>query len=234
MGKCKTSDLSLVSRHFSSWVLSIQFRSWPIVDLAAGGGPPTSKSTANAETAQDSIEGQAPGAPTQQRLPGLMGLYPDPADLRVSSPPPPPPLPESDASSTMPLPKGEKSRVKEKFDQATDVRRLAARSVVPTLRQQLEQIVESAGTRSRNWRRQWAIGWSWSTARQRTGTGKSTVVLWEAMVWLSWLEDYCSRRGRKVGRVICSQQRRKVTISLAEEVRRRHAIQLPNRPIQCP
>ena len=52
-----------------------------------------------------------------------------------------------------------------------------------------------------------------------TGTGKSTVIPWEAMVWL---EDYCSRRGRKAGRVICSQQRRKVTISLADEVRRRH------------
>ena len=52
-----------------------------------------------------------------------------------------------------------------------------------------------------------------------TGTGKSTVIPWEAM---RWLEDHCSRRGRKAGRVICSQQRRKVTISLAKEVQRRH------------
>ena len=45
------------------------------------------------------------------------------------------------------------------------------------------------------------------------------MIHWEAMVWL---EDYCSRRARKAGRVIGSQQRRKVTISLADEVRKRH------------
>ena len=39
---------------------------------------------------------------------------------------------------------------------------------------------------------------------------------------MTWLEDHCSRRGRKAGRVICSQQRRKVTISLAGEAQRRH------------
>ena len=52
-----------------------------------------------------------------------------------------------------------------------------------------------------------------------TGTGKSTVVPWEAM---RWLEEHCAARRSKAGLVTCSQQRRKVTISLAEEVRRRH------------
>ena len=52
-----------------------------------------------------------------------------------------------------------------------------------------------------------------------TGTGKSTVVPWEAM---RWLEDYCADRATNPGIVLCSQQRRKVTISLAEEVRKRH------------
>ena len=52
-----------------------------------------------------------------------------------------------------------------------------------------------------------------------TGTGKSTVVPWEAM---RWLEEHCAARRTKPGLVICSQQTRKVTISLAEEVRRRH------------
>ena len=52
-----------------------------------------------------------------------------------------------------------------------------------------------------------------------TGTVKSTVIPWESM---TWLEEHCSQRGQKAGRVICSQQRRKVTISLAGEVQRRH------------
>ena len=52
-----------------------------------------------------------------------------------------------------------------------------------------------------------------------TGTGKSTVVPWEAM---RWLEEHCADRATTPGIVLCSQQRRKVTISLAEEVRKRH------------
>ena len=110
----------------------------------------------------------------KERLPGLMGLYPDPTQLQVSSPPPPPPLPESGSSSTMPLPKGEKSQMTEKFDQATDVRNLAAHNVVPELRKQLENIFEPAGTAQQELA---------ATVDNRviivhgpTGTGKSTVI----------------------------------------------------------
>ena len=54
-----------------------------------------------------------------------------------------------------------------------------------------------------------------------TGTGKSTVVPWEAM---RWLEEHCADRATSPGMVLCSQQRGKVTISLAEEVRKRHGM----------
>ena len=54
-----------------------------------------------------------------------------------------------------------------------------------------------------------------------TGTGKSTVVPWEAM---RWLEEHCADSATTPGMVLCSQQRRKVTISLAEEVRKRHGM----------
>ena len=95
----------------------------------------------------------------------------------------------------------------EKLDKAVDVRQLSAHDVVHTLRLQLEQILEPVNSRV-------------IIIHGPTGTGKSTVIPWEAM---RWLEEHCSQRGRKAGRVICSQQRRKVTISLAGEVQRRHA-----------
>ena len=132
-------------------------------------------------------------------------------------PPPPPPLPESDSSRNVPLTAGEKSQVTEKLDKAEDARRLAAHNVVPSLRLQLDQIFEPASTAQ--------VELS-TTVNSRViivhgpaETGKSTVIPWDAM---AWLEDHCSRRGQNPGRVICSQQRRKVTISLAKGVQRRH------------
>ena len=105
----------------------------------------------------------------------------------------------------------------ERFDKAADVRQLSAHNVVPRLRVQLEKIFEPAGTAQQELAK--TVGNRVIIVHGPTGTGKSTVILWEAM---AWLEDCSSCRGRKAGRVICSQQRRKVTISLAEEVRRRH------------
>ena len=47
------------------------------------------------------------------------------------------------------------------------------------------------------------------------------MVPWEAM---RWLEEHCADRATTPGIVLCSQQRWKVTISLAEEVRKRHGM----------
>ena len=136
---------------------------------------------------------------------------------KASAPPPPPLLPTGDSSIPVPRMAGEKSQMTEKLDKAVDARRLSAHDVVHTLRLQLEQIFEPPSVDQ--------VDLS-GTANSRviiihgpTGTGKSTVIPWEAM---RWLEEHCSQRGRKAGRVICSQQRRKVTISLAGEVQRRH------------
>ena len=133
---------------------------------------------------------------------------------KASAPPPPPPLPTGDSSIPVPRMAGEKSQMSEKLDKAVDARRLSAHDVVHTLRLQLEQIFEPPSVDQ--------VDLS-ETVNSRviiihgpTGTGKSTVIPWEAM---RWLEEHCSQRGRKAGRVICSQQRRKVTISLAQ---RRH------------
>ena len=80
-------------------------------------------------------------------------------------------------------------------------------------RVQLEEIFEPAGMAQEELAR--TVSNRVIIVHGPTGTGKSTVIPWEAMVWL---EAYCSCRGRQPGRVICSQQRRKVTISLADEV----------------
>ena len=162
--------------------------------------------SAPSQTLEESSQ-QAP------RLPGLAGVYPNPSDLIASMPP----LPQGDSPGTVPETAGEKSRMTERFDKAIDVRQLSAHDVVPRLRLQLEEIFEPAGTAQEQLSN--TVGNRVIIVHGPTGTGKSTVIPWEAMVRL---EDYCSRRGRKVGRVICSQQRRKVTISLAEEVKRRH------------
>ena len=136
---------------------------------------------------------------------------------KASAPPPPPPLPTGDSSIPVPRMAGEKSQMSKKLDKAVDARQLSAHDVVHTLRLQLEQIFEPSLVDQ--------VDLS-ETVNSRviiihgpTGTGKSTVIPWEAM---RWLEEHCSQRGRKAGRVICSQQRRKVTISLAGEVQRRH------------
>ena len=132
-------------------------------------------------------------------------------------PPPAPPLPTTDSSILVPRMAEAKSQMSEKLDKAVDARQLSAHDVVHTLRLQLERIFEPSQVDQANLA---------DTVNSRviiihgpTGTGKSTVIPWEAM---RWLEEFCSQRGRKPGRVICSQQRRKVTISLAKEVQRRH------------
>ena len=88
------------------------------------------------------------------------------------------------------------------------MRQLAAHKVVPELRQQLEAIFEPAGMAQQNLAE--TVGNRVIIVHGPSGIGKSTVISWETM---TWLEDHCSRRGIKPGRVICSQQRRKVTIS---------------------
>ena len=131
----------------------------------------------------------------------------------------PPPLhPASDVPMIVPrMADEEKSQMTMKLDKAVDKRQLAAHDVVPSLRIQLEAIFEPPTLDQADLSQ--TVNSRVIIIHGPTGTGKSTVIPWEAM---RWLEDHCSRRGRKAGRVICSQQRRKVTISLAKEVQRRH------------
>ena len=130
---------------------------------------------------------------------------------------PPPPLPTSGVPIEVPRMAEEKSQMTMKLDEAVDARQLAAHDVVPRLRIQLEEIFEPPTMDQTDLSQ--TVNNRVIIIHGPTGTGKSTVIPWEAM---RWLEEHCSRRGRKAGRVICSQQRRKVTISLAKEVRRRH------------
>ena len=94
---------------------------------------------------------------------------------------------------------------------------MAAHKIVNRLRETLSDIADQA-ERARHDLAD-TVGARTLIAHGPTGTGKSTVVPWEAM---RWLEEHCADRGTRPGLVICSQQRRKVTMSLAEEVRRRH------------
>ena len=135
----------------------------------------------------------------------------------ASSTQPSPPLPTSDLPKDVPHMAEGKSQMTVKLDQAVDARQLAAHDVVPSLRIQLEEIFEPSPVDQVDLSQ--TVNSRVIIIHGPTGTGKSTVIPWEAM---RWLEEHCSRRGRKAGRVICSQQRRKVTISLAKEVRRRH------------
>ena len=100
----------------------------------------------------------------------------------------------SDSSISVPRMAVEKSQMTEKLEKAVDARQLSARDVVPTLRLQLEQIFEPSCVDQ--------VDLS-DTVNSRviiihgpTGTGKSTVIPWEAM---RWLEEFCSQRGRKAG-----------------------------------
>ena len=94
---------------------------------------------------------------------------------------------------------------------------LAAHKIVDTLRGHLNAIVDIAEKARHDLTG--TVGSRTTIIHGPTGTGKSTVVPWEAM---RWLEEHCAVQRSKAGLVICTQQRRKVTISLAEEVRRRH------------
>ena len=122
----------------------------------------------------------------------------------ASAQPPPPPPPMSEVSPNVPRMAEEKSQMTMKLDQAVDARQLAAHDVVPTLRIQLEQIFEPPTMDPVDLSQ--TVNSRVIIIHGPTGTGKSTVIPWEAM---RWLEEHCSRRGlRKAGRVICSQQRR--------------------------
>ena len=159
-----------------------------------------------------------PVASSRQRTNTAGATEMAPSGMSTASPTqPPPPLPSSDIPKDVPHMVEGKSQMTVKLDQAVDARQLAAHDVVPRLRLQLEEIFEPPPMDQVDLSQ--TVNSRVIIIHGPTGTGKSTVIPWEAM---RWLEEHCSRRGRKAGRVICSQQRRKVTISLAKEVRRRH------------
>ena len=105
----------------------------------------------------------------------------------------------------------------QKMADAKDTHALAAHKIIEELRTHLNQAADLAERAQDNLAT--TVGARTIIVHGPTGTGKSTVVPWEAM---RWLEEYNAARRARAGLVICSQQRRKVTISLAEEVCRRH------------
>ena len=104
----------------------------------------------------------------------------------------------------------------QKMADAQDTHTLATHKIVNKLRDALSQIADQAARARHDLSS--TVGARTIVTHGPTGTGKSSVVPWEAM---RWLEEHCTARRTKAGLVVCSQRRRKVTISLAE-VRRRY------------
>ena len=100
---------------------------------------------------------------------------------------PPPPLPTSDVPMEVPCMAEEKSQMTIKLDQAVDARQLAAHDVVPRLRIQLEEIFEPPTMDQVDLSQ--TVNSRVIIIHGPTGTGKSTVIPWEAM---RWLEEHCS------------------------------------------
>ena len=109
------------------------------------------------------------------------------------------------------------SEMARKLAEAQDTHSLAAHRIVDRLRATLTSIANLAERAKHDLTG--TVGARTIIIHGPTGTGKSTVVPWEAK---GWLEEHCADRVTSPGLALCSQQRRKVTISLAEEVRRRH------------
>ena len=140
---------------------------------------------------------------------------PDPNRMKAAQPPPPPPLPGSGLGDGADMPT--QSELAKRLAEAQDTHSLAAHKIVGRLRTMLTGIAHLAEGAKHDLSD--TVGARTIIVHGPTGTGKSTVVPWEAM---RWLEDHCAERASTPGIVLCSQQRRKVTISLAEEVRKRH------------
>ena len=117
---------------------------------------------------------------SEQAVPSIAqeGVCPDPSTLKASAPPPIPPLPESDSSIPVPRIAGEKSQMTEKLDRAVDVRQLSAHDVVHKLRLQLEQIFEPPSMDQVDLSQ--TVNSRVIIIHGPTGTGKSTVIPWEA------------------------------------------------------
>ena len=140
---------------------------------------------------------------------------PDPLRMTPEQPPPPPLLPGSGFGEGVAMPT--QLEMAQKMAEAKDTHFLAAHKIVDRLRATLTSIAKLAESAKHDLTD--TVGARTIIIHGPTGTGKSTVVPWEAM---RWLEEHCADRVTSPGMVLCSQQRRKVTISLAEEVRKRH------------
>ena len=188
------------------------------------GSGPSKPSTEKVQVSQMSTSGtssdlSAPGGDSVSDTPpptSAAKALPDPATLTAEVPPPPP-LPESGNIGGK---GGTQSELAQRMADAKDTHTLAAHKIVGELRDHLNQIATLTEAARHDLTD--TVGARTIIVHGPTGTGKSTVVPWEAM---RWLEEYCASRRSKAGLVICSQQRPKVTISLAEEVRRMgHAV----------
>ena len=142
---------------------------------------------------------------------------PDPSRMKAAQPPPPPPLPGSGFGDGAEVPT--QSELAKRMAEAQDTHSLAAHRIVDRLRATLTGVAQLAEEAKHDLTD--TVGARTIIIHGPTGTGKSTVVPWEAM---RWLEEHCADRATTPGIVLCSQQRRKVTISLAEEVRKRHGM----------
>ena len=170
-----------------------------------GSGPPQSSAGRASDVSERRVIEKKPVIiPPSQAMP-------DPSRMRVDQPPPPPPLPGSGFGEGVAMPT--QSEMAQKMADAQDTHSLAAHRLRATLTD-IANLAESAKHDLSD-----TVGARTIIVHGPTGTGKSTVVPWEAM---RWLEEHCADRVTSPGMVLRSQQRRKVTISLAEEVRKRH------------
>ena len=189
------------------------YREKPPPDKEMPGPPGSGPSQSSAGRASDVsdrrvIEKKPVITPPSQAMP-------DPERMRAEQPPPPPPLPGSGFGEGVAMPT--QSELAKKMAEAQDTHSLAAHRIVDRLRATLTSIADLAERAKHDLTD--TVGARTIIIHGPTGTGKSTVVPWEAM---RWLEEHCADRVTSPGLVLCSQQRRKVTISLAEEVRKRH------------
>ena len=149
-----------------------------------GSGPPkpstekvqsSQQSPRGTSSAPSATEGQSRGE-TPVITPAAKAL-PDPASLIAEVPAPPPPLPKS--GNIGGVASGTQSETAQKMADAGDTHTLAAHKIVNQLREHLTQIADQA-ERARH-KLTGTAGARTIILHGPTGTGKSTVVPWEAM-----------------------------------------------------
>ena len=181
------------------------YREKPPPDKQMPGTPGSGQSQSSGGRGSDVSDRRAIEKKPVVLIPASQAM-PDPLRMTPEQPPPPPLLPGSGFGEGVAMPT--QSELAQKMAEAQDTHFLAAHRIVDRLRATLTSIANLAES-AKHYLTD-TVGARTIIIHGPTGTGKSTVVPWEAM---RWLEETM---------VLCSQQRRKVTILLVEEVRKRH------------